>query len=952
MVEKLFLTVLSMSGTASAVILVVLLARLALRKAPKAFSYALWAVVLFRLLCPFSIESAFSAVPKVQVKSRDQNNTDLVTVDVSRREVTITVGDAPVSRPEPPAVDRPAAPGAPELTQPDAPAVAPAAPTAAPSAAPEPWFIAGVVWLAGAGFLMGYSLLSLLKLRRRLVGSVPLAGEKNVRLADHIPSPFVLGLIRPQIYLPSDLPVCERDYILLHERTHIRRFDHVTRALAWLALAIHWFNPLVWLSFYLAGKDMEMSCDEVVLRKMGREIRADYSSSLLRLSVGGKLPAGPLAFGGGNLQSRVKNVLRYKKPALWVIAVALIAVVCAGAALATSPGGARKPFDAGLDGIDADLNFTISQNEEGGFVRIEGRIDGIELDHTVWFPPSWYERYDSVTFSQGRLMFDMPLCGGEAGCSLDAFWTYGSRTAVTVTATPMATYSSYFPTGNLVFTVDLSKGTLLELDGYIPKMHANAPELVPTEEEAVRTARIVARLLEAAEKFYESSLALEPTVTPPSEPSSDLARLPWETPEAENAPSYKNYFAQVIDYHYPDDTDPDRDLSAWRFQFGYYFDNSYTLIYEDPDLYFSRYYFEYVHGRRPDLWLWKIAEIPALDIFYADERWIYAVADGRELIRMDYFGEIETLFTDELGLIRINGLYDGKVLYFWAGLPEGGAAICRLYIPEGRADALYRITQKELESYYYEPPASYGEENPYSTSPGYQLYGVQAISNFEFVWATPNPEFWELYDSIVLHAENYPQYFSWGLDDSEIKYYVGVDYGVWEYTDHYYNALTGEHLEHPSRSGSGLLPLWWKEMQQTPLENTRVYEYVYDGPETGGAAAMEAARTLAALFMDDLTVYSNMRTFRITEYRDLSVTLRPTLEMSEASILDYRLRDDEIGADRWIARIDVEYRYEGIISPAGPGVGQWLDFLWQGSPVDFLLCRDGNTFTLQSRYRK
>ena len=801
--ENLFLTVLSMSGTASMVILVVLLARLALRKAPKAFSYVLWAVVLFRLLCPFSIESAFSLTPSVQVKSGERNDADLVTVDVTRREVTITVGDAPVSRPESPDSYTPAAPATPKLAQPVAPA-------AAAPAAPEPWFIAGVVWLAGAGILMGYSLLSLLKLRRKLVGSVPLAGEKNVRLADHIPSPFVFGLVRPQIYLPSGLSGRERDYVLLHERTHIARFDHATRALAWLALAIHWFNPLVWLSFYLAGKDMEMSCDEAVLRKMGREIRVDYSTSLLRLSAGGKLLAGPLAFGGGSLQSRIKNVLSYKKPALWVMGLALIAVVCAGAALATSPGAARKSFDAGLDDMSTGLTFTVALDVEGTentFVRIEGSVDGIDLTHTVWFPPAWYARFDSVTFSQGRLVFDMPLCGGQAGCSLDAFWTDGSRTSVTVTATPMATYSSYAPAGNLIFTLDLSKGTLSMLDGYIPKLHANAPELVPTEAEAVRTARIAAKLLTAVEEFYESSSAPEPTAAPLPE----QAGLPWEAPEAEAAPSYDKYFAQMIDYHFPDATDPDRDLSAWKFQFGYHFDNSYTLVYENPDLYFSRYYFEYVHGRRPDLWLWKIAEIPNLDIFYADGAWIYAVADGRKLIRMDYFGGIETLFTDEVGLIRINGLNDGKVLYFWAGVPEGGAAIYRLYIPEGRADALYRITREELESYYYEPPAGYGEVKPYSTSPGYQLYGIQAISNFEFVWATPNPEFWVLYDSIALHAGDYPQYFSRGLEDNEIRYLIGVDYGVWEYTEHYYNALTGEHREQPSRSGIGPLPLWWKE---------------------------------------------------------------------------------------------------------------------------------------------
>ena len=161
-----------------------------------------------------------------------------------------------------------------------------------------------------------YSIVSLLLLQRRLIGAVSLEGEAGVWLADHIDTPFVLGLFRPKIYIPSDLPDQELDYILLHERTHICRFDYIFRILAWLVLTIHWFNPMVWLAFYLAGKDVEMSCDEAVLRHMKRDVRVEYSSSLLRLSTGKWLQAGPLAFGSGNPQGRIKNVLNYKKPAL------------------------------------------------------------------------------------------------------------------------------------------------------------------------------------------------------------------------------------------------------------------------------------------------------------------------------------------------------------------------------------------------------------------------------------------------------------------------------------------------------------------------------------------------------------------------------------------------------------------------------------------------------------
>ncbi len=322
--RDLFLTVLNMSLTASYIILVVLLARLILRKAPKIFSYALWAVVLLRLLCPFIIPSPVSAVPSSQPIPPEMVDSPKFYIDSGVPAIDEPVNDYLGDHYFEGVARAPAGFKADFLSA------------------------AGAAWVVGAVLLLGYSVVSMLRLRRRLVGWIPLEGEKNVRLADHIPSPFVLGVIRPKIYLPSGLPEGERDYILLHERTHIRRGDHILRALAWLALAVHWFNPLVWLAFHLAGKDMEMSCDEAVLERMGRDIRADYSTSLLRLSQGGRLPAGPLAFGGSGFQSRIKNVLKYKKPAFWVAPLALVGVLGLWVALATNPGyssGPGRPID-------------------------------------------------------------------------------------------------------------------------------------------------------------------------------------------------------------------------------------------------------------------------------------------------------------------------------------------------------------------------------------------------------------------------------------------------------------------------------------------------------------------------------------------------------------------------------------------------------------------------------
>ena len=155
--------------------------------------------------------------------------------------------------------------------------------------------------------------------------------RNNIYLADHLETAFVLGLARPKIYLPSSLSQQEQDCILAHEQTHIRRGDPWWKALAFLALTVHWFNPLVWLAFVSFGKDMETACDEAVVRKLGPEIEADYAASLLRLATGRRILAGaPLAFGEGDTSGRIRHILRYKKPAFWVVLISVLAVVILG----------------------------------------------------------------------------------------------------------------------------------------------------------------------------------------------------------------------------------------------------------------------------------------------------------------------------------------------------------------------------------------------------------------------------------------------------------------------------------------------------------------------------------------------------------------------------------------------------------------------------------------------
>ena len=341
-------TLLHMTLTGSVIILFVLLTRLFLRNAPKIYSYVLWAVVVFRLLCPVSFSSPVSLLGVL--------------------EAPVTVAQDTFSREKVPPQ------GADEGTPAVTPVPAPSSPTLSTNGAsgmPRPTVslssILPALWLSGMAALFTYSVISLLLLRRRLLGAAPLEG--NVYLADHIDSPFVMGLLHPRIYLPSGLSDKERGYILLHEQHHIRRLDHIWKLLGFLALCIHWFNPLVWLSFHFGCRDMEMSCDEAVLKKMGAEIRADYSASLLRLATGRPIIAGtPLAFGEGDTKHRIKNALRWRTPPVWVRVVAalfcgLVIAFCAGDPMEEPPDIPAVPPSASVGGGLPDSPPTLADVE-------------------------------------------------------------------------------------------------------------------------------------------------------------------------------------------------------------------------------------------------------------------------------------------------------------------------------------------------------------------------------------------------------------------------------------------------------------------------------------------------------------------------------------------------------------------------------------------------------------
>ena len=188
----------------------------------------------------------------------------------------------------------------------------------------------------------GYGLISYLRLRRRLFDAI--RTQDGAWEHPSVNSPFILGVIRPKIYLPAGLYGQPRQFILCHERAHLRRLDHIIKPICWVALTVHWFNPAVWISFILMSRDIESACDEAVIRQLGPKIKADYSATLLSLATNRRIPAPcPLAFDEGDAKGRIQNVLRYRRPTLWIVTVSVIMAAMVAVCLLTDPVSAQEP---------------------------------------------------------------------------------------------------------------------------------------------------------------------------------------------------------------------------------------------------------------------------------------------------------------------------------------------------------------------------------------------------------------------------------------------------------------------------------------------------------------------------------------------------------------------------------------------------------------------------------
>lgn len=294
----LFKQILSLSITASILILAVVVLRMILKKAPKGVRYILWAMVGLRLLVPFKIESPFSVMPS-------HKEVSAVSTGVSQAVSTVSV----------------------ETTQ--------------TTHILDVFDILSFVWLTGAVFMLLYMLISFLRVRLMVRESV--LYKDNVYLCDHVSSPFVLGIISPKIYLNSSISKKDSKLIIAHERTHIRHLDNLWKPLGFVLLSVYWFNPLCWLSYFLFVKDIELFCDESVVKTLSKNGKKNYSYALLSCSASKNMvTACPLAFAENSVKTRVRNILSYKKPAFYVVVISVILCVVTMLMFMTSPVSAKE----------------------------------------------------------------------------------------------------------------------------------------------------------------------------------------------------------------------------------------------------------------------------------------------------------------------------------------------------------------------------------------------------------------------------------------------------------------------------------------------------------------------------------------------------------------------------------------------------------------------------------
>ena len=347
--SAVFLKILNMSITASWLILAVVLVRLLLKKAPKWIPCLLWGLVAIRLVCPFSFGSIFSLIPSSETIPTN------ITV---QQEPAINSGITAVN----------------EFINP----VIAESFTPAPTDSVNPLQIiipiAAIIWIAGIVIMLAYALISYIKLKKTVSVCVPV-GER-ILSCDEVKAPFILGVLRPVIYVPSSMTGETLDLVIRHETAHLQRHDHWWKPLGYLLLAIYWFNPLCWIAYILLSRDIEMACDEKVIRDMDKDEMAAYSQALLDCSFPRRrIAACPLAFGEVGVKERVKGVLNYKKPAFWIILIAIIACIVLAVCLMTDP---KNSFMINRSEVETVSYFNTFIGDD-----CQGELNAAQIDEMV-----------------------------------------------------------------------------------------------------------------------------------------------------------------------------------------------------------------------------------------------------------------------------------------------------------------------------------------------------------------------------------------------------------------------------------------------------------------------------------------------------------------------------------------------------------------------------------------
>ncbi len=356
--EKVFVEILNMGLTATWVVLAVLVVRALCHKAPRSLTVCLWGLVGLRLVSPFIMESVLSLIPSGLIVSPD-----ILLAEQPSIHTGVTMLNSTVN---------------PYLSEHLAPGYSVSgAPTPGASANPMQIlaFVASIVWIVGMTVMFAYSLCSYLWLRRKV--KVSLCYRDNIYFCDSIATPFVFGIIKPRIYLPSGMPEEQIGSVIAHEAAHLKRKDHWWKTIAFFLLSVYWFHPFLWVSYLLFSRDIERACDERVVREMEPEARKKYAEALVSCSLQKRMMlACPLAFGEVGVKNRVKSVLNYKKPAFWIVAVTIVAGIAVAVCFLTNPISDTKKPDQYADSFSLGV---IGSADGPTTVLVGGLNDGADF---------------------------------------------------------------------------------------------------------------------------------------------------------------------------------------------------------------------------------------------------------------------------------------------------------------------------------------------------------------------------------------------------------------------------------------------------------------------------------------------------------------------------------------------------------------------------------------------